>query len=304
AELLRHPPEDRQLLGVLLPEHREVRAAGQEELGHDRRDPLEVAGPKGPAEAPVEVADPYGREGREPERVQRFHAGREDDVHAALGRQRSEAGVGRAGVARVVLARREVRRGDEGRDGDVVGPPLRRADEREVALVERPHRRYQRETTARSPRPVGAGLHGIDGVDQLHGSVDGGRWPVDGGRKIAIEARTARENPGRPPPAVEIPVDPVAAPSRVPASAGSCRSLRLPSTVYHPPSMDYRIERDSLGEVRVPADALYGAQTQRAKENFPISDLRFPRRFIEALGTIKAAAARANAELGLLDADM
>ncbi len=68
--------------------------------------------------------------------------------------------------------------------------------------------------------------------------------------------------------------------------------------------MDYRIERDSLGEVRVPADALYGAQTQRAKENFPISDLRFPRRFIEALGTIKAAAARANAELGLLDADM
>src|SRR5690606_9033201 len=68
--------------------------------------------------------------------------------------------------------------------------------------------------------------------------------------------------------------------------------------------MDYRIETDSLGEVRVPADALYGAQTQRAKENFPISDLRFPRRFIEALGTIKAAAARANAELGLLDADM
>src|SRR5690606_6015830 len=68
------------------------------------------------------------------------------------------------------------------------------------------------------------------------------------------------------------------------------------------PMADYRIERDSLGEVRVPATALYGAQTQRAVENFPISDLRFPRRFIEALGIIKLAAARANHALGLLDA--
>ena len=66
---------------------------------------------------------------------------------------------------------------------------------------------------------------------------------------------------------------------------------------------DFRIETDSLGEVRVPADALYGAQTQRAKENFPISDLRFSRRFIEALGTIKAAAAKTNRELGLLEED-
>ncbi|HLT47194.1 MAG TPA: class II fumarate hydratase [Rubricoccaceae bacterium] len=65
---------------------------------------------------------------------------------------------------------------------------------------------------------------------------------------------------------------------------------------------DYRIETDSLGEVRVPADALYGAQTQRAKENFPISGQPFPRRFIEALGTVKAACARANRDLGLLDA--
>ena len=64
---------------------------------------------------------------------------------------------------------------------------------------------------------------------------------------------------------------------------------------------DYRTERDSLGEVQVPADALYGAQTQRAKENFPISDLRFARRFIEALGRVKQAAAQANRELGLLD---
>ncbi len=63
-----------------------------------------------------------------------------------------------------------------------------------------------------------------------------------------------------------------------------------------------RIEKDSLGEVHVPADARYGAQTQRAKENFPISSLRFPRRFIEALGTVKRAAAHANNQLGLLDA--
>ncbi len=64
---------------------------------------------------------------------------------------------------------------------------------------------------------------------------------------------------------------------------------------------DYRTEKDSLGEVNVPADALYGAQTQRAKDNFPVSDLRFPRRFIEALGHVKQAAARANNDLDLLD---
>ncbi|MFB6280279.1 MAG: class II fumarate hydratase [Salinibacter sp.] len=68
-------------------------------------------------------------------------------------------------------------------------------------------------------------------------------------------------------------------------------------------SPDYRTESDSLGDVRVPADALYGAQTQRAKENFPVSDLRFPRRFIEALGHVKRAAALANHDLDLLDAD-
>jgi fumarate hydratase class II len=64
---------------------------------------------------------------------------------------------------------------------------------------------------------------------------------------------------------------------------------------------EYRIERDSLGEIRVPVDALYGAQTQRAVENFPISDLRFPRAMIQALGMIKGAAAAVNADLGLMD---
>jgi fumarate hydratase class II len=65
---------------------------------------------------------------------------------------------------------------------------------------------------------------------------------------------------------------------------------------------EFRVERDSLGEVRVPASAYWGAQTQRALENFRISRRRFPRRFLEALGLLKWAAARANAELGRLDA--
>jgi fumarate hydratase class II len=62
-----------------------------------------------------------------------------------------------------------------------------------------------------------------------------------------------------------------------------------------------RIERDSMGPVEVPADAYYGGQTMRAVHNFPISTLRFPRAFIQALGQIKLAAAQVNAELGLLD---
>jgi len=67
---------------------------------------------------------------------------------------------------------------------------------------------------------------------------------------------------------------------------------------------EYRIEHDTMGEVRVPADALYRAQTQRAVENFPISGITLERRHIEALARIKKAAARANAELGVLDKDI
>jgi fumarate hydratase, class II len=62
----------------------------------------------------------------------------------------------------------------------------------------------------------------------------------------------------------------------------------------------HRVERDSMGEVTVPRDALFGAQTRRALDNFPISDLRKPRRFIEALGAIKLEAAVVNYELGLI----
>ena len=61
-----------------------------------------------------------------------------------------------------------------------------------------------------------------------------------------------------------------------------------------------RIEHDSMGELHVPADALWGAQTQRAVENFPMSGRPMPRSFIRALGLVKAAAADANGSLGLL----
>ncbi|MDO0925951.1 class II fumarate hydratase [Streptomyces sp. TG1A-8] len=67
---------------------------------------------------------------------------------------------------------------------------------------------------------------------------------------------------------------------------------------------EYRIEHDSMGEVRVPAHAKWRAQTQRAVENFPVSGQRIERAHIEALARIKAAAAKVNAELGVLDGDV
>lgn len=66
----------------------------------------------------------------------------------------------------------------------------------------------------------------------------------------------------------------------------------------------YRVEHDSMGEVRVPADAKWRAQTQRAVENFPISGQRLERAHIEALARVKAAAAKVNAELGVLDPEI
>src|SRR5918995_262962 len=66
----------------------------------------------------------------------------------------------------------------------------------------------------------------------------------------------------------------------------------------------HRVERDSMGEVEVPREALFGAQTRRALDNFPISDLRFQRRFIQALGAIKLESANVNNELGLLDDEL
>ena len=67
--------------------------------------------------------------------------------------------------------------------------------------------------------------------------------------------------------------------------------------------MATRIERDSLGDVHVPADALYGAQTQRATQNFQISGLKPRQAFIRSMATIKRAAAEVNRDLGLLDND-
>ncbi len=66
----------------------------------------------------------------------------------------------------------------------------------------------------------------------------------------------------------------------------------------------YRVEKDSMGPVQVPADALYAAQTQRAVDNFPVSGIRFSRSFIRALGLIKLAAAQVNQQLGHLDAGL
>ena len=69
-------------------------------------------------------------------------------------------------------------------------------------------------------------------------------------------------------------------------------------------AQEFRIEHDTMGEVRVPAHALYRAQTQRAVENFPISGSTLERGHIEALARVKKAAARANAELGVLPQDV
>ncbi|SPE30981.1 Fumarate hydratase class II [Candidatus Sulfopaludibacter sp. SbA6] len=68
-------------------------------------------------------------------------------------------------------------------------------------------------------------------------------------------------------------------------------------------SDEFRIETDTMGEMRVPSSALWGAQTQRAIENFPISGRRFPRSFIRALALIKSAAAKVNGRLGLVPVD-
>ncbi len=69
-------------------------------------------------------------------------------------------------------------------------------------------------------------------------------------------------------------------------------------------SEEYRIEKDSMGEVRVPTDALYGAQTQRAVDNFPVSGICISRSLIHSLGVIKQAAAKVNAELGNIPQDV
>ena len=68
--------------------------------------------------------------------------------------------------------------------------------------------------------------------------------------------------------------------------------------------MKYRIEKDSLGEMKVPEDAYYGAQTQRAVENFQISNLKFSEQFIKSLALIKKNAAIVNLDLGLINKEV
>src|SRR6266851_6459551 len=108
-------------------------------------------------------------------------------------------------------------------------------------------------------------------------------------------------------------MQPSAGPNSTPWSSGCRRCARRcaesrPSApprklkiLCMPETKTTRVERDSMGEIEVPADAYYGASTQRAVINFPISGQRFPRRFIQALGLVKRAAAEDNLELGLLD---
>jgi fumarate hydratase class II len=79
-------------------------------------------------------------------------------------------------------------------------------------------------------------------------------------------------------------------------------SDQSPTSSPGPNGANHRVERDTMGEMHVPAAALWGAGTQRAVLNFPIGGPRFPRRFIRALGLIKAAAAETNAQLGLIPA--
>ncbi|KHE72890.1 lyase family protein, partial [Halobacillus sp. BBL2006] len=65
--------------------------------------------------------------------------------------------------------------------------------------------------------------------------------------------------------------------------------------------MDYRIEKDTIGEIKVPSEKYWGAQTQRSKQNFPIGDEKMPKEIVEGFAILKKSAARANYELGLLE---
>src|SRR5260221_9104769 len=83
------------------------------------------------------------------------------------------------------------------------------------------------------------------------------------------------------------------------AISAAARNVR-PTVLRESFMREFRIEKDSMGDVKVPAKAYYGAQTQRAVENFPISGQPLPKALIRALGLIKAAAAIANRDLGKL----
>src|SRR5690606_32005006 len=87
-------------------------------------------------------------------------------------------------------------------------------------------------------------------------------------------------------------------------AAKGCREIRTSAIDELNMTENYRIERDSMGELRVPADALYAAQTQRAIDNFPISGIALPARFINAVALIKYCAAGINRDLGLMEPEI
>jgi fumarate hydratase, class II len=91
-------------------------------------------------------------------------------------------------------------------------------------------------------------------------------------------------------------------PPRLPGEKIHCQSST--ECLCNVVNEEYRVESDSMGEMRVPVSALYGAQTARAAENFPISSLRFSRSFLRALALLKKHAAATNASLGLLPAEL
>src|SRR4051794_3403999 len=107
---------------------------------------------------------------------------------------------------------------------------------------------------------------------------------------------------------------PSAVPSGVPSDESGTPRLdtepparmqaQMPTDQQTRTGTDTRIEHDTMGEIRVPASALWGAQTQRAVENFPISGVRMDPAVISALALIKASAARVNADLKVIDAEV
>ncbi len=189
-------------------------------------------------------------------------------------------------IPREVFARRELGRVDENRNRQIIAMPQPFTNELNVARVQRSHRRNEHLAPPSPPTALDERPHFACGVYNVH-------------NKDAPNTRSDF----RPPAETSPPPSPSPSLFTFFNTLSSARAYNTP----HPPlhidadMSEFRTEKDSMGDVQVPAEALYGAQTQRAADNFPISELRFPRRFIEALGVVKQAAAHANRELDLLD---
>ena len=165
-EIARHAADHRELLPVLLAEQCEVGADLVEELGDHRRHPVEVARPRRAAQPLADAGDRNGR--AEAQRIHDLDRGRPEQRHAFRLEHRGIAGqLPRIGGQ--VLVRAELQRVDEDRHGDVRGAALRLAHQRQMAFVERAHRRHQRQRTVASQR-VDRISQWIKAFDGLHGS--------------------------------------------------------------------------------------------------------------------------------------